>query len=458
MKSILWIFVLLKFSTSEIPDRIFIELQLSNMTNKLNIQEAEVNKFLTILVNRVNISAYNLKASKFPSDFVTFLEKMKVELQKIKLDDHQIQEHPIELLSSYNYAKFRLATSLSDARYFKEIVRIIKINETQIGKFCQNVSAQYERNFKRLVPLPTKSRAITSIFRLSMMVYHQLDSYMKLLMAYVSHLNNLSSHLSFLFSNKTLTTFNFTLDDFTLKMNKIENKLIPFQQRTVFSTKPLMTKISEAEKVVARKVGASLTSKSKLSKLKLLVREVTHLFDYFFVAWPRLPDLPGTKPTIRIRSSFCDLKKRDYKLIKEGLVRNLTVITETRKELEKSMVAGSRKVQASSQELIDVIEACKMLEKILQIYIDQFDAAFYEIELVRIEFTSPCGEFELSQASNFNLLKFSGTFAAYDPVNYPNQPAERGFSAGLWRDGSVSENKKLKFEIFSIQFQHAYVG
>ena len=125
-------------------------------------------------------------------------------------------------------------------------------------------------------------------------------------------------------------------------------------------------------------------------ELKNTFGVLSTLNDYSILGWPQLPDLPadGSSMMMKLRSSVCDTKEKDFIEIKDCAMTNLTLVTKSRQELNASSLTVStsfseRKVQAQSQPIKDVIDATLNVEKAYKNYTLKLDWAIEEIRKLR---------------------------------------------------------------------------
>lgn len=385
-----------------VPNRAIIESNLANITSELKIQEAKVVKSITQLGLLANISSCNLKASNVSKVLTDLLDNMTIAVNNIRtIDDHEISTISLDNLTSYDYIQYRIATSFSDVRYYKAIINAIHENESTIQEFTGNVSAEFERNIKTFLVLVSKAKTVSSIIRQSMAIYTLFGDYIQVLLTHIDNLMRLNSYLTSLIVTKTVISSNTTLDEFMTKMRNVQFQLVPNQQRLITSVKIALNKIAIADKSVATAVKATLSKpKADLKKLNVSLVETSTVNDYSLVAWPRLPDIPDHAATVRLRSSVCDKKTRDFKIIIDSAVKNNSRISLDRETLNAStfdeVASSKKKVQAQSPALVDVISATLNVESSLVAYIAKLQWALNETMLLKEEYTSPCGELNLS--------------------------------------------------------------
>lgn len=160
-------------------------------------------------------------------------------------------------------------------------------------------------------------------------------------------------------------------------------------------SKIAMNKVTIAQTTVASRVKRSTTnSKIALQQLKDVFRDISTANDYPLVGWPQLPDLPasGKAISIKLRSSACETKERNFALTMEDVQQNLTEVEEKCDALNSSTimdVTSSRKVQA--QAFPDVFEATNRLRDALTKYESKINSALTNIKELAVTATPSCG-------------------------------------------------------------------
>lgn len=243
-------------------------------------------------------------------------------------------------------------------------------------------------------------------------------------------LNSYLKHL--VVSKNVLPPVNSTMDPFMEKLRAIEITLVPLQEQVIFLAKVGLLKVALAQKTVTAGSRLPRTPKSVLDSLKESMKDISSMNDYPLVGWPQLPDLPkGDRTmTIKLRSTICENKKRDYKDTTANAKQNRGRLFDDRQDLNASTfsVSSVRKVQAQSPQIEDVIKAVINIENAFVKYEAKLDSAIVEVNrmskdlLTTIPFpattSSDCYSAQILNNSAGNYKKVICIFAT-SSMDYP---------------------------------------
>lgn len=395
MKKLKIFLLFLTFSSAQIVDRVKIESQLEIARNELVFRQSNLTRRLLDYSNQAKFCSSNLKASNFPKDFTDDVDNLMALINRTRtLDDHPNLSVSVELLSTFDYVQYRALTTNSDQRNFKAIVKRAQGNMTKLFEIGKNVTEKYQKYYRDISKLLSKNKTVMSLIRnLITSVFREFGVYIQWLTAHEKNMKNLNSYFVFLISNKTVTApANETSSDFMMKVRSIESKLIPAQLQVIINSRIALNKTIAAQQNVAsaRKVGNSFLIKMALTFMQIDFTNSMGKSDYPIVAWPRLPDTSSTqRSSVRIRSSVCDVKERNFGDTMETGKSERSTIQKNRENFDlltkgvQSSSNGTRKVQAQSQAALDVITAAIRVEDALLGYTNKLNFAIFEIQNLR---------------------------------------------------------------------------
>lgn len=378
-----WIFI--KFSEAEVPDRYFVEVNLSGSATNLMNKEASVKKKLSSFNKFVKICSSNLNASNLPSNFTDVLDKYAAKILEIQtMNDYNFVSIPVVNLSMYDYTQFRISTIMSDVKNFKAIKENLRDNSTILYDLAMKMNKQYLSNYFTMRKLKSKNKLVNSVIREILSFYSFQASYIQLLNVHIRNYEKLGKYLSTLITSKIIPTpSDLKLGSLMTGVRTVEYKLIPAQQQVITMGKVAVKKINEAQKSVAiRKVQESSDLSGIFTKMRTYFEEITSMNEYSLLGWPRLPDINADASMIKLRAKMCEDKDRNFAVSEKISLKRMKTLEILQNELNMTTArvqSSGRKVLAQSPAILNAISATTNVANMQTNYRTKLNAARIEI-------------------------------------------------------------------------------